>query len=152
VAAQASALDHFGDAGAGRISVGSVRSGRQVWPGHVHGRVLLNTQEKPSLSGPNEGEQVGIKSLGIDLGQPVATALVNLQFRALDDLCCLLGGSCNRHDLVVITVDHKRRLIYFSEIAAIVNLWPPPVLFGSAEAPRHFKLLLWLPRQQQPLQ
>jgi hypothetical protein len=83
---------------------------RRPWPR------IAEQPRNPSLSGPNEGEQVGVKSLGIDLGESVATALVNLQFRALDDLCCLLGGRCNRHDLVVITVDHKRRLIDFSEV------------------------------------
>jgi hypothetical protein len=44
-----------------------------------------------------------------------------LQLSALDDFCCLLSGGCNRHDLVVITLDDEGRLVDLFEIGGIVH-------------------------------
>jgi hypothetical protein len=58
----------------------------------------------PLRSGAHECKQVLVEGVGIDLGEAVAAALVDLQLRALDDLRRRLGRSRDRHDLVVIAV------------------------------------------------
>lgn len=71
-------------------------------PEDASGGALLDRHRKASAF--DEGKHVGVEPVGVDLREAVAAALIDLEDRSLDQLCRLLGGGFDRHDLVVVAV------------------------------------------------
>src|SRR5260370_42102890 len=75
-----------------------------------------------SLSGLEEGEQVGIDGVGVYLAHAVGEAGIDLEFGVLQDLCRLQTGSDDGNDLVIFAVEDEYGDVDFLEVFGAVGL------------------------------
>src|SRR5215213_2696828 len=70
----------------------------------------------------DECENVSVELVRLGLRQAVWAARIDLDLGALDDLRSLFRRRLDRNDLVVIAMDHERRLVDLLEILCVVDL------------------------------
>ncbi len=93
-----------------------------------HGGRTLQDERAPTqcrspllLTFLQERQQVLVDLVLVGIGQAVRRARVDNQPGALDQLCRLAAGDIDRHDLVVVTVDHQRWHIELLQVRAEVG-------------------------------
>src|ERR1039458_1070185 len=83
---------------------------------------MLFSSMSHGTSSLEECQQVGIELVLVSLGQAMWCACINLQSRVLDEFRRGKSRGTDRYDLVVVTVNDKRRHVEFLEVFGEVRL------------------------------